>query len=128
MQQPGNARTIFVVQVDNNKDLSDAKRYGQLRAVFGSPRKPYDAERLVAQGRRVLREYQPGDYLLMLGDPALCGVAMALAAEYHSVVNVLSWDRNYFRYVAQRWDFEAGPPAGAADDEDGDNGFPPADD
>lgn len=118
----GNSRTVFVVQIDNTKDLSDAKRYGQLRAVFGNPRKPYDVDRMVGHARRVLSDYQPGDYLLMIGDPALCGVAMALAAEYHTVVNVLSWDRNNFRYVPQRWDFATGTPLASEDD------FPTAED
>ena len=125
--QPGNARTVFVVQVDNTKDLSDAKRYGQLRAVFGNPRKPYDPDRLISQARRVIADYRAGDYLLMVGDPALCGAAVALAAEYHSVVNVLSWDRNNFRYQPLRWDFDLGSPAPGAADEGGD-AFPPADD
>ena len=118
--EPGNSRTVFVVQVDNNKDLSDARRFGELRAVFGSPRKPYDTEHLLRAGRRVLAAYEPGDHLLMIGDPALC--AISAAVERGSVLNLLSWDRNSFRYVAQRWDLTS-PAARAADDD-----FPMADD
>ena len=70
----GNQKTVYVVQVDNNKDLSDAKKYGALRAVFGNPRKPYDTTGMVAKARRVM-------------------------------INVLSWDRNSFSYMPQRWDF-----------------------
>lgn len=116
--EPGNARTVYVVQVDHSKDLSDARRYGELRAVFGRPRRPYDTDMLLRRGREALAAYQPGDYVLMLGDPALCGVALALTAERSSVINVLSWDRNSFRYLPQRWNFEVGPGAGfSADDE-----------
>lgn len=126
MQPPelGNSRTVYVVQVDHHKDMSDARRYGQLRAVFGSPRKPYDTARLLQRGRAALADYQPGDYVLMMGDPALCGVGVALAAERCSVVHVLSWDRNTFRYVPQRWDFETSNTLPMADEDD----FPPADD
>jgi len=100
-----NARTVFVVQVDNNKDLSDAKKYGQLRAVFGKPRKPYDTAGMITKARRVLADWQYGDHLLMIGDPALCAVCMAVTSEQHDVVNLLSWDRDSFQYVPQRWDF-----------------------
>lgn len=103
--EPGNSRTVYVVQVDNHKDISDAKRYGQLRAVFGNPRKPYDTDAMISKARRVLDNWLPGDYLLMIGDPALCAVCMAIVAEREGIINVLSWDRNTFQYVAQRWDF-----------------------
>ena len=101
----GNARTVFVVQVDNSKDLSDAKKYGQLQAVFGKPRKPYDTVSMIAKASRVLFDWQPGDHLLMIGDPALCAVCMSVASEQQDVINLLSWDRDSFQYIPQRWDF-----------------------
>lgn len=106
MEQLWNSKTVFVVQVDNSKDLSDAKNYGALRAVFGKPRKPYATDRMVAKARRVLADWQPGDYLLMIGDPTLCAVCMSIVAENNDVVHVLSWDRDMFSYVPQRWDFD----------------------
>jgi hypothetical protein len=101
----GNQRTVYVVQVDNNKDLSDAKKYGALRAVFGNPRKPYDTASMLAKARRVTNDWQPGDHLLMIGDPTLCAVCMAVVSENNDKINVLSWDRNSFSYQPQRWDF-----------------------
>lgn len=101
-----NSRTVFVAQIDNNKDLSDAKRYGSLRAVFANPRKPYDTDSLLAKARNVLSLWVPGDYLLMLGDPALCSVCMAVVAENHGDINLLSWDRNTFQYMPSRWNFD----------------------
>lgn len=105
MNDIGNSKTVYVVQVDNSKDLSDAKQYGALRAVFGNPRKPYDTRAMIAKARNVLADWQPGDYLLMIGDPTLCAVCMTVVAEEYDVVNVLSWDRNSFQYIPQRWDF-----------------------
>jgi len=101
----GNSRTVWVVQVDNTKDMSEAKKFGQLKAVFGKPRKPYDTENMISRARHVLKEWQSGDYLLMIGDPALCAVALGLVHELTEVVNILSWDRNSFQYIPQRWDF-----------------------
>jgi hypothetical protein len=104
MEKP-NINTVYVVQADTGKDFSDAKRYGNLRAVFGRPRKPYDTVSLVAQARRVLNDWKHGDHLLMIGDPTLCAVCMSVITEQEEIVKVLSWDRDTFRYVPQEWDF-----------------------
>lgn len=106
----GNTRTVFVVQIDNSKDLSDARRYGRLQAVFGRPRKPYDTTALMRRAQAVLAGWQPGDYLLMVGDPALCAVCMTVVAERDDVINVLSWNRDTFEYVSQTWDFTPSDP------------------
>lgn len=103
--EQGNSRTVFVVQVDNTKDLSDARRFGQLRGVFGKPRKPYDTQGMINRARRILSDWQEGDYLLMIGDPTLCSVCMAVVSEHDNLINVLSWDRDSFQYNAQKWDF-----------------------
>jgi len=105
--EPGNSRTVYVVQVDYNKDLSDAKKYGQLRAVFSNPRKPYDTDAMVGKARHVLESWADGDYLLMIGDPTLCSVCMGIVLEQTGNVNVLSWDRNTFQYIPQAWDFDS---------------------
>ena len=100
-----NNRTVFVVQADTSKDFSDAKRYGQLHAVFGRPRKPYDTTALVARARHVLNDWKPGDHLLMIGDPTLCAVCMTVITEERDNLSVLSWDRETFQYIRQEWDF-----------------------
>lgn len=97
--------TVYVVQTDNSKDLSDAKKYGRLQAVFGNPRKPYDTNAMVRKARFVLSNWKPGDYLLMIGDPTLCAVCMTTICDITDNLNVLSWDRNTFQYIPQKWDF-----------------------
>lgn len=103
-----NDKTVYVVQVDNTKDLSDAKKYGSLRAVFGNPKKPYNTGAMISSARRVLRNWKDGDYLLMIGDPTLCAVCMSIITEDAGIVNVLSWDRNTFQYLPLEWDFDQG--------------------
>lgn len=109
LQSPGNTRTVFVVQIDNSKDLSDARRFGQLRAVFSRPRKPYNTRMMIEKARRVLSEWKHGDYLLMIGDPSLCAICAAIAAEQDDVLNLLSWDRELFQYITHQWDFGQQP-------------------
>lgn len=105
MQRP-NTRCVFVVQADTSKDFSDAKRYGVLKAVFGRPRKPYDTRAMMARARRVLNDWQAGDYLLMVGDPTLCAICMSIVTEEFDKINVLTWDRDTFQYIKLEWDFD----------------------
>jgi len=105
----GNARTVFVVSVDDNKDLSDAKRFGKLRGVFAGTRKNYSTDRMIEQARTVLAEWQPGDHLLMIGDPTLGAVCMTVLDETVGIITVLKWDRLLFAYQPQRWDFDSQP-------------------
>lgn len=116
MDDIGNKCTVFVVQYDNGKDFSDAKRFGNLKAVFTNPRKPYDTYSMIAKARSVLAEYKPGDSLLMVGDPTLCSVCLALVCEVSDVISVLNWDRSNFSYISQRWDFSQHNDFATADD------------
>lgn len=100
-------KTVYVVVVDDNKDMSDARRFGRLRAVFSRAYKPYNTPKLITAARKALAEFQPGDFLLMVGDPALGALCMSLIVEKHGVVDTLQWDRMRFEYVPQRWDFDA---------------------
>lgn len=104
--EPGNSRTVFVVNADNTKDLSEARKFGKLRAVFDNPRKPYDTGKLISQARFVLQNFEDGDHILMIGDPTLCAVAMSVLCENHGKINVLAWDRRYFTYTLQQWNFD----------------------
>ena len=103
----GNSRTVFVVCVDNAKDVSDAKRFGKLRGIFSNMRKPYNTMGMIRHARSILKDWRQGDYLLFMGDPVLCAVAMIVVAEYDDVVNVLQWDRLGYQYVPESWNFDA---------------------
>lgn len=103
MQQ--NNRTVFVCHPNGRLDIRAAEKYGTLRDVFTSVSPRYNTEKMIEHARYVLSTWQEGDHLLMIGDPSLCAVCMAVAAEFDSVINVLSWDRNEFQYVSRRWDF-----------------------
>lgn len=99
---------VYVAQYVSDKDLSDAKRFGELRAVFHKPVRSAEAFDLaVAAARRTMKDYQDGDYLLMIGDPKLCGAAMVIALEYSDSqrLRLLSWDKKIFGYAMEEWDF-----------------------
>jgi len=54
---------------------------------------------------KVLNKITKYDYILMVGDPALCSVATAVAREYCDEINILSWDRRSFSYTPLTFDF-----------------------
>ena len=97
--------TVYIVQGNQNKDISEARKFGDLQAVFVNPQKPYDTDKLLEEARSVLDKWEDGDHLLMLGDPALCAIAAVVASETTSALSVLSWERSRFTYSAQEWDF-----------------------
>ncbi len=100
-------RKVYVVMYDAAKDMTDAKRFGELKAVFLRP--VYEDDRIdpVVAARSVLEDYQDGDYILMIGDPMLCGVVTSVALEYSEDdhLNVLRWDRRSMSYKPMTLNF-----------------------
>jgi hypothetical protein len=103
--EPTNQRTVFVAHANDRLDTSAAEKFGKLRDVFSSVSPRYNTDKMIEHARRVLSNWQEGDSILMIGDPSLCAICVAVAAEYDSVVNILSWDRNEYQYIQRRWDF-----------------------
>ena len=95
-----NKRTVYVAHAHERKDLKAAEQFGRLTDVFSAVGRSYNTH-----ARRMLSNWQPGDSILMIGDPALCGICIAVASEFDNVITTLSWDRNEFVYIPRRWDF-----------------------
>ena len=102
-----NSPTVWVVMYDPAKDLSDAKQYGDLRAVFVKPIYGDNGFDPVVAARAAMKDYQDGDYLLMIGDPMACGIVMEVALDYSDsqMLNVLRWDRRTMSYRPTRLNF-----------------------
>lgn len=105
-----NERNVFIVYNDTRKDMSAAEKFGKLRDVFSSMGRQYNGDKLIEHARRVLRNWEPGDYLLLVGDPALCCICAAVALEIEGEINVLRWDRTNFEYTPLKLNFELGHP------------------
>lgn len=101
-----NSNTVYVTCPPDGKDLRDAERFGDFKIVLPSIFKPYSPQQLLARARRELSGMQPGDYLLMIGDPMLCGICMTVAAEKVNTIRVLSWDKQHGRYEPVVWDLD----------------------
>lgn len=97
---------VWVVYTDRRKDLSAAEKFGQLTDMFYYNN--VDMKLAVKQARKMLRRYKPGDYILPIGDPILCGIVMTVAAmDYapNETINVLRWDRKELEYYPEVHDF-----------------------
>lgn len=87
--------TVFVTQENPRVNIIGAAQWGDLEPLTN----PFDQiqinpGRIVSQIRTKLRRITEDDWLLAMGDPAIIGVAFAIAAERnHGRVNVLKWDR-----------------------------------
>jgi len=89
------AGIVFVTQENPKVDILPATKWGELNSLAS----PFDQVlmnpgRIVSQLRRKLRWFDDEDWLLAMGDPAIIGIAFAIAADVNSGrVNLLKWDR-----------------------------------
>ena len=86
---------VFVTQENPRVDIVSALRWGDLTSL-ASPfdQVHLDPGRIVADLRRKLRNFGDDDWLLAMGDPAIIGIAFAIAADANAGrVNILKWDR-----------------------------------
>lgn len=105
---------VWVVYSDRRKDLSAAEKFGQLTDMFYHnqlPRNPdgtLDCLKAIKMARKMLRRYKPGDFILPIGDPILCGIVMTVATMDYAkdeTIQVLRWDRQELEYNSESYDF-----------------------
>jgi FAD/FMN-containing dehydrogenase len=105
--------TVFVVQQHQRRDtrsgawrvvhdLTPARKHGQIEVLLSPTAIPFgDPTEIVEELHRKLREYNPDrDWLLPMGNPALIGWAVAIAAEYGGGrVRTLIWSARDQDYI-----------------------------
>lgn len=103
--------TVYVVQNqhrhDNGKlvpkfDLTPAAAFGDLVYLLSPTARPFKPGGIVKELHEKLISYDSGrDYLLLLGNPCLIGMVVAIAAVYaRGHVRMLQWDGRNNRYAA----------------------------
>lgn len=99
--------SVFIVYNDRRKDFSKAEIFGELRDIFSSVGRNYDGKILIEHARSVLGKAEPGDYLLLVGDPALCSICTTVMCEMlEGHCNILRWNRDHMEYTPLQLDFE----------------------
>lgn len=103
---------VFITQVPHKRDpdtrafvpavnIAPAAEHGEL-VVMMPPRAPFHATAdLVHQLRAHLKDYdyEAGDSLVAMGDPAIIAVACAILGKQSGRFTVLKWDKNVGRYL-----------------------------
>jgi|TARA_R100001510_G_C7625820_1_gene185699 hypothetical protein len=102
--------SVYVTQENPRVDIVSATKYGDLEPLAS----PFDQVhlnpgRIVSQLRRKLQKFGDDDWLLAMGDPAIIGIAFALAASAnHGRVNLLKWDKMERSYYPVRVNLRGG--------------------
>lgn len=102
---------VFVVQKtmrwDSTKgelvpkfDVSPAAEYGTVDYLLSPTASPFRPEALLGELHDKLKDFGPEDHLLLIGNPVLIGMAVAIAADYtDGEVKVLQWSGKARKYL-----------------------------
>lgn len=104
--------TVYVTQIPVKKDLKtgafyesvdikNAAEHGEIKVMFPGRVSFFATADLVKQLREYLQhyDYDSGDSIIFLGDPAIIAVASALLGRLFGHFIILKWDRNIGRYL-----------------------------
>lgn len=100
--------TIFVTHEDPRLDYAPAFKWGErMVAIFppGAGQVTLSPQVALANARRVLASMTRDDYLVLVGDPVMIGLCVAVAAEMVGSVRMLRWDKRTLSYVPVEVDF-----------------------
>jgi hypothetical protein len=109
----GTLMTVFILQCQATKDLqtgefvdkydfSSAEEYGTLKFLLSPTANPFNVNEsgVVAQLHGHLKDFNDNDYLLLVGNPCLIGIAAAIAADYSGGgINFLQWSGKKQSYI-----------------------------
>ena len=98
-KEPGKP-TVFLVQENPYINVLGAADYGDIVVLFESGQQiMFSPQPAIRKLKRKLKDFDDGDYLLMMGDPAAMGICCCIAAEMNrGKFNILKWDKKQQRY------------------------------
>lgn len=87
-------------QWESKHDISSAESFGPIEYLLEPNANPFNQSEVCADLMNALGNFGETDYLLLIGNPVLIGMAMSTAAAYNNgKVKVLQWDRRSRRYI-----------------------------
>jgi len=101
---------VYVVQENPRVDILSATKYGELLPLANpSEQLHLSPGRIISLFKRKLKNFYDKDFLLLIGDPALIGVAVTVASDINDgKVTVLKWDRIEKMYYPVKLSFRGG--------------------
>lgn len=88
-------------ELESKYDLTRARRFGELVYLIDGQVRSYSQSSVSDAVARVsggLANFKQEDYLLLVGDPVLIGVACGVAMRATSQLKLLQWDKRRFDY------------------------------
>lgn len=94
---------VFIVQMPHrwdaernalvpDKDVSSAEGYGELVFLLTPKAAPFQPEPILRELHEKLIDFSDQDWLLLIGNPALIGFAVCVAAQHNEGrINLLQW-------------------------------------
>lgn len=80
-------------------DFEPAGEYGELVDLLSPTAAPFRTETIIAELHDKLANFSDDDHLLLVGNPVLIGISLAIASDYNNGnIKVLQWsgkDRKY---------------------------------
>tara|TARA_R100000988_G_C3956278_1_gene143731 strand:- start:15 stop:347 length:333 start_codon:yes stop_codon:yes gene_type:complete len=91
---------VYVIQENSKFNIISARQYGELIPVFEEGKQvmlsPTPA---IVKLRHKLKDFNDDDFLLLIGDPALIGLACSIAGDINmGRYKVLKYDRRTYEY------------------------------
>tara|TARA_R110000803_G_scaffold24702_8_gene59346 strand:- start:349 stop:690 length:342 start_codon:yes stop_codon:yes gene_type:complete len=92
--------TVYVIQEMPYKDVLSAEEYGDLKSVIEPGYQlVLSPDPITQKIKNVLKDFNDNDYLLLIGDPSIIGLACAVASDINmGRFKVLKWDRKREKY------------------------------
>ena len=104
--------TVFAVQMqmrfDNDKrelverfpSINRADKWGKIKFILSPSANPFKPELVIGDIHECLSGFNNNDYLLLIGNPVLIGMATAIAANNSGgLVNFLQWSGRHNTYT-----------------------------
>ena len=100
-------RIVYVIQqvpgtkAGNPKiNIIGAQKYGDLKFLLPElSQMIFSPGPLIFKLKKLLKDFRPEDYLLLIGDPALIGVACSIVSDItNGKYNLLKWDKQERQY------------------------------
>ena len=81
-------------------NIMGASNYGQFKFLLPElSQLMWSPGPLIFQLRKLLKDYTPDDYLLLVGDPAIIGVACSIVSDItNGKYKLIKWDRQERKY------------------------------
>lgn len=91
---------VYVVQDPMRMNIISAVKYGEIKILLQKGSQiTFSAGAVTNQLKKALSNFNDDDYLLLIGDPAAIGLAVAVAAHWNQGrVKMLKWDRKEHVY------------------------------